>query len=85
MSNTNATTEQMDKVLDRLGSDDQYRERFLGDPVAALAEHGVTVDPASVPAVRSLPSKEALQTQREAIKEQAGGRLGFAWFLMSPK
>lgn len=82
---SNATSDQLDKVLDRLGSDDQFREKFLGDPVAALAEHGVQIDPADVPAVRSLPSKEALQAQRATIKQNAGGKLGFAWFLMSSK
>jgi putative modified peptide len=77
-----ATSGQLDKLLDRLGSDDAFREKFLGDPAAALAEHGVEVDPAAVPAVRSLPSKESLQSQRDAIKSKVDGKVGMGWFLL---
>jgi putative modified peptide len=77
-----ATSDQLDKLLDRLGSDDAFREKFLGDPAAALAEHGVEVDPASVPAVRNLPSKDALRSQRDAIKSKVDGKLGMGWFLL---
>jgi putative modified peptide len=83
MSKGTATPDQADKLLDRLSSDDQFREKFLGDPAAALAEHGVQVDPASVPAVRNLPTKEALQTQRAAIKAKVEGKVGLNWFLLS--
>ena len=85
MSKGIATSEQLDKLLDRLGSNDQFREKFLGDPAGALAEHGVQVDPASVPAVRCLPSKDALQTQRDAIKAKVEGKVGMGWFLLSSK
>ncbi|HEU4663772.1 MAG TPA: NHLP-related RiPP peptide [Dokdonella sp.] len=78
-----ATSEQLDQLLDRLGTDDQFREKFLGDPASALAEHGVQVDPASVPAVRSLPSKDALQSQRAAIRAKVDGAVGMGWFLLS--
>jgi putative modified peptide len=71
-----ATSDQLDKLLDRLGSDDAFREKFLGDPAAALAE------PASVPAVRNLPSKDALRSQRDAIKSKVDGKLGMGWFLL---
>ncbi len=83
MSKGIATPEQLDKLLDRLGTDDQFREKFLGDPVGALAEQGVQVDPASVPAVRSLPSKQALQSQRDTIKANCQGKVGMGWFLLS--
>lgn len=78
----NATPEQIDTILDRLGSDDAYRERMLGDPVAAFAEHGVTVDPAAVPAVRSLPSKDAIGAQRAAIQSHVVAQPHLAIFIV---
>jgi putative modified peptide len=83
MSKGIATSEQLDKLLDRLGSDDQFREKFLGDPAGALAEQGVQIDPASVPAVRNLPTKQALQSDRAAIKAKCEGKVGMGWFLLS--
>lgn len=66
---SSATPSQIDKLLDRLGSDNQFREKMLGDPVSALAEHGLEVKPEEIPAVRRLPSKDALLAQRGKIKE----------------
>jgi putative modified peptide len=59
---------QLDSMLDRLGTDDAYREKMLGDPVAGLAEYGFKVDPKEIPPVRRLPSKKDLVAQREKIK-----------------
>jgi putative modified peptide len=44
------------KVLGQLSTDRDFREQVLGDPVSALKPYGITVDPADVPAARSLPS-----------------------------
>ena len=62
------TTQQLDSLLDRLGSDDAFREKILGDPASGLAEYGFRVDPSDIPAVRRLPSKQDLAAQREKIK-----------------
>jgi len=78
-----ATSEQLDKLLDRLSSDPAFRERMLGDPVSALAEHGVEIDPSTVPAARRLPSAQELATQRESIKSKIEGRVGLAVFLVT--
>jgi len=78
-----ATSEQIDKVLDRLSSDPAFREKMLGDPVAALAEHGVELDPAAVPAVRRLPSAQEVARQRESIKSKVEGRVGLAIFFVT--
>jgi putative modified peptide len=59
---------QLDPLLDRLSTDDAFREKILGDPAAGLAEYGFRVDPAEIPAVRRLPSKKDLVAQREEIK-----------------
>lgn len=76
------SSEQLDKLLSRLGTDDAFREKFIGDPVAALAEHGVHVDAADVPAVRSLPSKETFLAQADALRAKADGKVGLAFFAL---
>jgi putative modified peptide len=65
-----ATPQQMDEILHRLGTDDAFREHFLGNPVSALAQHGVTVDPKDVPHTRSLPSKDSLMNDLANITAQ---------------
>lgn len=82
MSKAIPSPDQLDKLLGRLGSDDAFREKFIGDPVGALAEHGVQVDPSDVPAVRKLPSKETFQAQAEAIRAKADGKVGLMFFVL---
>jgi len=67
---TTATSAQLDKVFGLLASDSAFRERLLGDPVGAMAEHGIQIDPSEVPAVRRLPSKEDASALSEAMKEK---------------
>ena len=74
---------ELDKILDRLQNDAAFREKLLGDPAAALAEHGVEIDPATIPAVRTLPAAGAIAQQREALKAKVDGRAGLALFLLS--
>jgi len=82
MTSAVPTSDQLDKILTRLGSDDAYREKFLGDPVAAFDEHGVNVDPSEVPAVRQLPSKDTLRAQAAAIRGKADGKSCLAFFAL---
>ena len=77
-----ATPDQINSLLDRLGSDDAFRERMLGNPAAAFAEHGITVDPGTVPAVRSLPSKDAIDAQRAAIQAHIAPQPALAIFIV---
>lgn len=72
--------EQVGQVLDRLSSDQAFREKMLGDPKSALAEYGIEVDESKVPAVRSLPSMEDLRLNREAYLSQPSDRLGYEVF-----
>ncbi len=81
----NTTPAQLDSLLDRLSTDDAFREKMLGDPVSALAEHGITVDPASVPASRQLPSKEALLRDRTAIRSQVADTAKLDFFFQLAK
>jgi putative modified peptide len=73
----------LDKILDRMQNDASFREKLLGDPAAALAEHDVDVDPATIPAVRKLPPANAIAEQRDALKSKIDGRVGLAFFLLS--
>jgi putative modified peptide len=82
MSSAIPTSEQISQILGRLGSDDAYREKFLGDPIGAFAEHGVKVDPSEVPAVRTLPSKSALASQSAALLAKADGKSCLAFFAL---
>ena len=82
MTSAVPTSAQLDQILTRLGSDDAYREKFIGDPISAFGEYGVKVDPAEVPAVRRLPSKDALRTQAAAIRAKADGKSCLAFFAL---
>lgn len=76
------TPEIVDELLDKLSSDDQFREQFLGNPALVLHTMGVDVDPAQVPAIRRLPSKASLKANRDAIKAKVVGKAGLVWFLV---
>lgn len=82
MAQQRFTAEHVDTLLARLGSDDAFRERMLGDPVGALGSLGLEVDPDTVPKVRTLPSKEAIRSNHDAIKSQITGRAGMIFFFV---
>lgn len=82
MANT-LTHETAATLLDKLATDDGFREHMLGDPVAAMASVGVKVDPASVPHVRKLPSKQEIQANAAAMKEKLSGKAGMVFFVMA--
>lgn len=76
--------ETIDRILQRLTSDEDFRERFIGDPADALGEYQVEVDVGRIPTVRRLPSRERIA----AIREQAAGvadpltKVGLTFFLL---
>lgn len=70
-------------VLSMLASDDGFRERLLGDPVAAASELGFKLDPADVPAVRSLPSKLTLSADQSALQSKLETVNSMVIFLLS--
>lgn len=60
----------VDKLLEALSTDDGFRERFVRDPRAALAEVGHRVDegaPLLCAQVKTLASKEELSAARKAL------------------
>lgn len=82
MTQGSFTPEIVDTLLDKLSSDDQFREQFLGNPALVLHTLGVSVDPAQVPAVRKLPSKESIKQNRDAMKAKLDGRMGLIILLV---
>jgi putative modified peptide len=83
VSQNTVSGQQLDQILDRLENDAAFREKLLGDPASALAEHGVTLDAAAIPAVRKLPSPSEIREQRAALKAKLDGKAGLAMFLLS--
>lgn len=82
MTQGSFTPEIVDTLLDKLSSDDQFREQFLGNPALVLHTLGVSVDPAQVPAARRLPPKDAIRQNRDAIRSKLAGQAGLAIFLV---
>ncbi|MFA9216129.1 MAG: NHLP-related RiPP peptide [Sphingomonadaceae bacterium] len=78
-----STSEQLRTVLDKLASDDSFRERLLGDPVGALGDLGITLSPDQVPAVRSLPSKESIAADQDALQSKLESNDRMVLFLLS--
>ncbi|TFW31425.1 NHLP-related RiPP peptide [Duganella callida] len=77
------TPTELSTVLDKLASDDAFREQLLGDPVTALAGLGINIDPAHVPAARSLPSKDLIAGDQAAIQSKLESSSGMILFLLS--
>ena len=82
---TQHTSSHLRTVLDKLAGDDAFRAHLTSDPVAALASVGVTLDPADVPAVRNLPSKESVAADQAAIQDKLENTSGMVIFLLSGK
>lgn len=74
----NLSEEVADKLLDRLASDDAFREKFSSDPRAALADVGhapaqddaVESGPWDCMSVDQLASKEAIRAGRDTLRKQ---------------
>lgn len=82
MSNCVFTPDVTQALLDKLGSDDSFREQFLGNPALALHTLGVNVDPAQVPAIRRLPTKESIQANHAVFASKLEGQVGLFIFLV---
>ena len=80
---TKHTSAELSTVLDKLASDDTFREHLLGNPVAALSALGITIDPAHVPAVRSLPSKASIAADQTTLQNNVVGKDTMIIFLLS--
>lgn len=77
------TFDQLNTLLDKLAKDDGFRDRMLGDPVRALSALGIAIDPAKVPAARSLPEKHVAAADQAALESKHAGEANMVLFLLS--
>lgn len=77
------TVDQLSTMLNKLASDDGFRDRLLGDPVRTLSALGITLDPSRVPAKRSLPSKDVAAADHATLESKQVGQAGMVIFLLS--
>jgi putative modified peptide len=78
MAGTPLTTELVDKLLDKLGSDDKFRTEFGQDPEAAMHSLGAPKSFTCGPCLRpkALVAKEEIRKTRETIKNALLGKGG---------
>lgn len=81
MAKNRFTPDVIDRLLDKLGSDDAFRAQVMSDPKAAFASLGVDVDPAEMPKLHALPSKEQIQADRAALSQRMASQTGLGIFL----
>ena len=81
MAKSFLTEDVVDKLLDKLSTDDAYRAKFQKDTHGALQDIGVKVDPSEVAPVKNLPDKDTIKNSRAAIKKAMVGQLGMWAFV----
>ncbi len=77
------TSNDLSAVLDKLATDDDFRQQMLGDPVNALDQLGIALHPDQVPETRSLPSKESIAADQSALQSKLESTDGMVIFLLS--
>ena len=73
---------QVDALLDRLATDDLFRELYQRDTPAALRAVGVPEEAAACIATRKLSSKETFAAARDAMFAQLNGSIPLSPFLL---
>ena len=77
------TFDQLSAMLAKLSTDDGFRDRMLNDPVRALGALGIELDPAKVPAARSLPSKQVIAADHAMLESKQAGQRTMVLFMLS--
>jgi putative modified peptide len=73
----------VNNLLDKLANDDDFRAQLLAQPGEALASLGIAAAPGDIPDVRTLPSKDVIQANREAMQEKLGSPVAMALFILA--
>ena len=75
MADSTFTPNLVDKLLDKLSTDDRYREEFIQDPGKALEQLGAPANFSCGPCMRpkNLASKEQIAKTRAALRAQLLG------------
>jgi putative modified peptide len=84
MSDTPLTPELVDKLLDKLSSDDKFRSAFEHDPVAAVMELGARQPFTAGRCLRPkhLASKEEIRKSRAIIRDKLLDKGGHSIFCL---
>jgi putative modified peptide len=77
----NVSKETLGRIIDRLASDDDFRDRLTKDPKTTLAEYGLEVDPSKLPSQPRLASKEEIAASRDELHQKVQGNLGLIMFI----
>lgn len=70
-------------LLDKLANDDDFRAQLLAQPAETLASIGITAGAGDIPELRTLPSKDVIQANRDAMQEKLGSPVAMALFLLA--
>jgi putative modified peptide len=77
----NVSKDTLGKIIDRLASDDDFRDRLTKNPKATLAEYGLEVDESKLPAERTLAPKEEIAASRDELHGRVQNNLGLIMFI----
>jgi len=78
------TQSQAREFLERLESDDEFRERLAAYPREVFSEYGIEIAPELVPEQVTLPEKEQLKEIQAALEGTADLRIPINGALMWP-
>lgn len=68
------------ELLQKLASDDTFRSRFENDPSGVLNEYGVNFDPQRLPAKVTLPDKDEIAKNADALAQHVNSSMGIIFF-----
>lgn len=71
----------LDRIIDRLATDDAFRDHLTRDPKTALAEYGLEVDASKLKSPLELASKEEIAGARDELHRKMQGNLGLIMFI----
>jgi putative modified peptide len=77
----NVSKDTLGRIIDRLATDDAFRDHVTRDPKTALAEYGLEVDPSKMTSKPKLASKEEIAATRDQHLQKVQGNLGLIMFI----
>ncbi|MBV7534728.1 NHLP-related RiPP peptide [Duganella sp. sic0402] len=83
MTQPSHSQDAVNTLLNKLANDDDFRAQLLEQPTAALTSIGITAGAGDIPDVRTLPSKDVIQANREALQEKLGSPVAMALFILA--
>jgi putative modified peptide len=67
---TGKNQEQIQLLLKKLASDDEFRAAFEANPIPVLAKFGIDVDAKTAPATVTLPSKDEIAKNFDTLSQE---------------